>query len=62
MAKRATKKNIRKLTRQGKRSIGVIVPADIIRTLRWREKQKVVVTRKGSIVSIRDWKPKKKKK
>lgn len=51
-------KNVRKLTRQGGRSIGVILPIELVRELGWREKQKVVVKRiKGGMV-IRDYRSK----
>lgn len=49
--------NVRKLTRSGAgRSMGVIIPIDIIRALGWRERQKVRVVQKGSKVVIEDWK------
>ena len=42
------KKNIRKLTRMGGgRSVGIVLPIDYIRDLKWRERQKVVVEKKG---------------
>jgi len=48
-------KNVRKLTKIGKKSIAVTLPIDLVRELGWREKQKVVVRRiKGGVV-IRDW-------
>jgi len=49
-------KNIRKLTRAGKVSLSVTLPAEDIHQLGWREKQKVVVKRiKGGFL-IRDYK------
>jgi hypothetical protein len=49
-------KEIRKLTRIGKRSIGLTLPIEIVRGLGWREKQKVTAKRiKGGII-IKDWK------
>jgi len=36
-------KNVRKLTKIGNKSIGLTLPIEIVRELRWREKQKVVV-------------------
>ncbi|MBU2028627.1 AbrB/MazE/SpoVT family DNA-binding domain-containing protein [Patescibacteria group bacterium] len=48
-------KNVRKLTRAGKTSLAVTIPVEIITSLGWKEKQKVVVKRiKGGLV-IRDW-------
>lgn len=51
-------KNIRKLTKVGGKSISVTIPIDIIRKLKWRERQKVVVTLRGKKLTIEDW-PKK---
>ena len=50
------KKYIRKLTRVGKRSLSVVVPAEIVDELKLREKQKLVVFRKGKDIIIKDWK------
>ena len=52
------KKNIRKLTKLGGKSIAVTIPIDMIRDLKWRERQKVVVEKKGKTITIRDWKKK----
>ena len=48
-------KNIRKITKIGKRSYGIIIPIDIIRKLAWRERQKVVVRLRGQKITISDW-------
>ena len=48
-------KNIRKLTKFGGKSIAVTLPIEIVRELGWREKQKVVVKKKGKGVYIEDW-------
>jgi bifunctional DNA-binding transcriptional regulator/antitoxin component of YhaV-PrlF toxin-antitoxin module len=48
--------NIRKLTRTGKGSISVTIPIEIIRQMKWKEKQKVVVKKTGSKIVIEDWK------
>jgi bifunctional DNA-binding transcriptional regulator/antitoxin component of YhaV-PrlF toxin-antitoxin module len=48
--------NIRKLTKQGKKSISVTIPIEIVRALKWREKQKVVVKKRGKGILITDWK------
>ena len=55
MAKRSDKKNIRKLTKTGGHSIGVTIPIDIVRKLKWRERQKVVVEKRGKTILIKDW-------
>jgi bifunctional DNA-binding transcriptional regulator/antitoxin component of YhaV-PrlF toxin-antitoxin module len=49
-------RSIRKLTRTGNTSISVTIPIEILRDLGWREKQKVVVKKKGKGISIQDWK------
>ena len=50
-------RNVRKLTKTGGgKSITVTIPIEIVRELRWREHQKVVVKRSGSKVTIEDWK------
>lgn len=48
-------KEIRKLTRIGKRSIGLTLPIDEVRNLGWRERQKVKVTRVKAGLLIRDY-------
>ena len=58
MAKRSDKKNIRKLTKTGGHSLGVTIPIDIVRKLKWRERQNVVVEQKGKSIIVRDWKKK----
>jgi hypothetical protein len=49
-------KNIRKLTRIAKRSIGITLPIELVRELKWREKQKVVVKKVRGGMLIKDWK------
>jgi bifunctional DNA-binding transcriptional regulator/antitoxin component of YhaV-PrlF toxin-antitoxin module len=49
-------KHIRKVTRVGKRSLSVVIPADIARELGIRERQKLVVRRSGQKILIEDWK------
>jgi antitoxin component of MazEF toxin-antitoxin module len=49
-------KNTRKVTRVGKTSLAVTVPIEIIRSLGWREKQKVTVKKVRGGVLIKDWK------
>ena len=57
MARRSLKeRNIRKLTRTGGgKSISLTIPIEFIRKLKWRDRQKVVVTRSGSKIIIKDW-------
>ena len=49
-------KNIRKLSRIGNRSLGVTIPVDFLRKLKWREKQKLVLKTHGKKIIIEDWK------
>ncbi len=49
------KKYTRKVTRVGKRSLSVVIPAEIVGELNFRERQKVVVYRSGRKVVIKDW-------
>lgn len=57
MARRPLKeRNIRKLTRTGGgKSISLTLPIEDIRELGWRDRQKVVVERKGKTLIIKDW-------
>lgn len=48
-------RGVRKLSKHGA-SYSVTLPIEDIRLLRWREGQKVTVTRRGREVIIRDWK------
>jgi len=53
--KKSNETNIRKLTKLGKKSIGLTLPIGFVRELGWREKQRVKVKRiKGGMV-IRDY-------
>lgn len=54
--KKSTEKQIRKLTKIGQQSIAVTIPIEIVRELKWRAKQKVVVRKSGSKLIIEDWK------
>lgn len=49
-------RNIRKITKVGGKSFSITFPIEIIKKLGWREKQKVVVKKSGSGVSVKDWK------
>ena len=49
-------RNIRKLIKSGETSLSLTIPIDIIRELKWRTKQKVVVTKRGDGILITDWK------
>jgi len=47
-------KNIRKITKCGN-SRNVTIPKEILEELGWREKQKVVVKKRGKGIYIEDW-------
>jgi hypothetical protein len=49
-------KNTRKITRIGKTSLAVTIPIEIIREMKWKERQKVTVKRVCGGVLIKDWK------
>jgi len=49
-------RNIRKLTKAGRASLSLTLPIEIIRELKWKEKQKVAVKRIKGGVEIKDWK------
>ncbi|MFH1946585.1 MAG: hypothetical protein ABIJ23_00280 [Candidatus Magasanikbacteria bacterium] len=50
------KKYIRKVTRVGKRSLSIVIPSEIVKELKIRERQKLVLSLKGKTISINDWK------
>ena len=58
MARRSLEeRNIRKLTRTGRgKSIGLTLPIEMVRELKWRDRQKVVVKKSGKKIIIEDWK------
>lgn len=49
-------KNVRKITRVGGTSLAVTIPVEMIKSLDWKEKQRVVVKRVAGGVLIKDWK------
>jgi len=58
--RKSSEQNIRKLTKLGRKSLAVTLPIELVTQLGWKEKQRVVVKRKGSKLIISDWKPKRK--
>ncbi len=46
---------IRKLTKIGRKSMGVTLPIEEVRELGWREKQKLTVKRVKGGFMIKDW-------
>ena len=57
--KKSNEKNVRKLTKIGKRSIGITLPIEIVRDLGWRERQKISVKKVKGGIMIRDFYSKK---
>lgn len=47
-------KNIRKLSKTGGNSIYVTLPIEVVRELKWKERQKVVVKKRGNGILITD--------
>jgi len=55
--KKLEERNVRKLTRTGGGgSISVTLPIEFVRELKWRDRQKVVIEKKGKTLVVRDWK------
>ena len=53
---------IRKLTRTGRSgSLSVVIPAEYLKALKWRERQRVSVKKINGAIVIRDAKTKKRK-
>jgi len=50
------RKYVRKVTRVGKRSLSVVIPSEIVDELKIRERQKLVIRRKGKKIIVEDWK------
>jgi antitoxin component of MazEF toxin-antitoxin module len=48
-------KNTRKILKRGD-SYTIALPIDMVRELKWREKQKVKVKKSGQKIIIEDWK------
>jgi len=50
-----TKKDIRKIVQNGRGSYYINIPKELMRQLRWKERQKVIVKKSGKKVIIEDW-------
>ena len=56
MARRELKnRNIRKLTKSTRGSVYVSIPIEFIRELKWKDRQRVVVEKKGRHLIIKDY-------
>jgi bifunctional DNA-binding transcriptional regulator/antitoxin component of YhaV-PrlF toxin-antitoxin module len=51
-------KETRKLTKNGRGSMYVILPKEFLKDLGWKERQKLVVARVRGGIMIRDWRKK----
>jgi len=48
-------RGIRKLSKRTNSTYAITLPVEIIRELKWKNKQKLVVRRSGSKIIIEDW-------
>ena len=57
IGRRKSAGEVRKLQRTGEggKSYSVTIPRELIAELGWQKKQKVVVTRRGRTLTIKDW-------
>lgn len=60
--KESEPKNVRKLQKQNNGSTTVALPVPLLEELKWQDKQKVIVKKRGSAILIETWAPPKKKK
>ena len=51
----ANEKNVRKVVKNGRDSYYINIPKEIIKELKIKERQKVVVKRSGKKIIIEDW-------
>ncbi len=49
-------RNIRKIIKSGNGSYILTIPMEMVKELGWRERQKVVFSKKGREIRIKDWK------
>jgi len=54
MPRKLRNKNIRKIMRNGNSRV-VSIPVEYLNQLKWREKQKVIVKKRGKSIIITDW-------
>ena len=54
-SRKLEKRNVRNIQRF-KESYYVTLPIEIVRELKWKERQKVVVKMRGRVIAIADWK------
>ncbi len=56
--RRADQQSVRSITQNGTGTYSVSLPIGLVRKLKWRQGQKVVVERRGKDLIIKDWKKK----
>ena len=54
--RKLSERNIRKLTKVGGASLSVTLPRELVDQLGWKDKQRVVVTKKNGALVVRDYK------
>ncbi|OGE81489.1 MAG: hypothetical protein A3H72_02665 [Candidatus Doudnabacteria bacterium RIFCSPLOWO2_02_FULL_48_8] len=62
MAKAKAKKAVQHLIRLGSRSLAIVLPPSIVRSLGWKQRQRVVAKRVARGILIKDAKTKRRKK
>lgn len=55
MRRKLVDKNTRKILKSGQ-SYAITLPIEIVKELKWKAKQKIVVKRQGKGMYIEDWK------
>ena len=48
-------KFIRKITRVGKRSLSIVIPAEIVDEMKIKERQKMRIYKSGKKIVVEDW-------
>lgn len=51
----AIEKHIRKVVKNGRNSYYVNIPKEIVRTLKLKERQKLIISQRGRSIIINDW-------
>jgi len=49
-------KEVRKIVKNGRGSYYINIPKELMRELRWRERQKLTVRKSGGKLVVEDWK------
>jgi len=55
MRRKIQDRNVRKISKRGG-SYSITIPVEMMRELKWREKQKIVFKKSGDSLRIVDWK------